>query len=281
MEFNSNKFREIDKICDENEDFAEMILFYFENKIMNEMKNTNKTEKEFFDDENISEFLKFCLEFLELKFDKKKVINISILLSIAFVKCYLYKLIKFSYKNPDQLIDDNLFKGITKFGHKALKPFRTTVKYFMLKLLYSCCENLSNFSKLDLKPFYIMEREININNNFGFDYMLIPLQLNIKDDTYDSIRLKLNIRTDSEIITDDEINEEIKNNIDLFFCISINFLFSFYYNKNIYNDREDNQIYNWLSEKIKNQEIESINRNKDIEKIFFLFYEYRWKKKSI
>ena len=285
MEFNSNEFREIDKICDENEDFAEMILFYFENKIMNEMKNTNKTEKEFFDDENISEFLKFCLEFLELKFDKKKVINISILFSIAFVKCYLYKLIKFSYKNPDQLEDDNLFKGITKFGHKALKPFRTTVKYFMLKLLYSCCENLSNFSKLDLKPFYIMEREININNNFGFDYMLIPLQLNIKDDTYDSIRLKLNIRTDLEIIeiiTDDEINEEIKNNIDLFFCISINFLFSFYYNKNIYNDKEDNQIYNlynWISEKIKNQEIESINRNKDIEKIFFYFMNIDGKKK--
>ena len=273
LEFNSSEFQLVNEACNQNEDLAETILYYFESKIMSEMNKNNKNEKEIFNDGDIKEFLRCCIEFLESEFNQRNDKILSILFSIAFTKCFLNRIIKFSYNDVDSVQDNYLFDIILKLGQIALKPFRTTLKLYIIKLIFFYCGNLSDFSLYDLKQYYIRDGEIyqNIFKNYGFDFMFTPLKLNIKDEIYNSIMSKLYNKTYVEIIEDNEINEAIKNNLDLFFCVSTNFLFSYFYSKDILDNKEENQMNKWISEKIINNEIECIQKNKEIRKIFCYF----------
>ena len=282
LEFNSNEFIEVNKTSEEKENFAEMLLFYFENKIMSEMNKSNKKEKDFFSEENINQCLEFCLEFLELEFNQKNDKSLSVLFAISFVKSYLYKLIKYSYYNEEFLQDDYLFGRIMRLGQNSSKLFRTTLKLFIFKLLFRCCGNLSDFSIYDLKQYQIIERDIGQNfiKNYGFDYLFTPLKLGINDEVYNSIISKLYNQTQIEIVKENDINEGIKCNLDLFFCISVNFLFSFYYNKEILMNMDENkdEIYKWIEEKINSEENELLKKNKEIKNIITYFMDIDGKK---
>lgn len=75
-----------------------MIIFYFENKIMNEL-NKKQIEQEKYIEKNI-ESLRYFVDFIEKKYAViEKYSNLLYLnFAIAFVKCYIFELIKIMKK---------------------------------------------------------------------------------------------------------------------------------------------------------------------------------------
>ena len=88
----SSEFKEVNTVCENDENiFSEMILFYFENKIMNEFNKkypNEKEEKGFFSNEDIRKCFENCLKYLGKEYYGKKNF-LSIFYSLSFIK-YIY-----------------------------------------------------------------------------------------------------------------------------------------------------------------------------------------------
>ena len=268
LEFFSSEFFEVNKALEKGDNsFKEMILFYFESKIMEKMNIIFEEEK--FDLNYLTDYFLFCLQFHDKEYDNSQIF--SLYFSIAFIKCFIYKLIKYAYNLPEYIdpyiFRDKIFYAIkkNKLGH--------TLKMYIFKLIYHFCGNLKYFFKYNFNNLYFdgIEKEyfLKCNKVYGFDSLFIPLKLKTKDDMYNSIIIKLFNNEPIDIIHDKEINEAIKNNIDLLFCILVNFKFSFYiYKEYLYYDDE---IEKWILDKIDEKEIDAIKDKKEILKIFFYF----------
>ena len=97
-EFNSEIFNIINNYIKNEDSLNEMIIFYFENKIMNEL-NKKQIEQEKYFEKNI-ESLRYFVDFIEKKYAViEKYSNLLYLnFAIAFVKCYIFELIKIMKK---------------------------------------------------------------------------------------------------------------------------------------------------------------------------------------
>ena len=276
FKFDSIIFGEINKIFGNNNDIlSEMLLFYFENKIMKEIYKKNLKEENFFENANIRDNFIKCLEFLEKEYNKKNYI-LSVLFSIAFIKCFLYKLIKYVMDEPEHLkIDEIIFKYAIKFEDENCSPYRKSLQLYILKLLFHYSGNLHNYLNLKLNALHIddskIKEKIYIENykNYGLNSLLIPIKSNEDNKTYKIIILKIFQLKSMEIIIDQEINQAINNNIDLLFCVIANFHFSFYYDKDYFNTNEYNEIQIWF-ESIVDQ-IDILENNYLYKSIFKFF----------
>ncbi len=122
-----------------------------------------------------------------------------------------------------------------------------------------------------MESYHIDDLKNRLNSNgkdFGFDFLFIPLQLNTDNNVYNSIVKKF--FKSREIFDDIEIKEEIKNNIDILYCLLANFQFSRYYNKNYFSLTEYTKIKKYYSE-IKEQILQK--EGKIIENIFGYFID--------
>ena len=265
-QFNSEIFSEINSKCEESKDsLEEMLFFYFESKIMEELIK-NKEENKIYINKN--KYLNNFIGFLEKKIDKK--ISLSKIFAIAFVKCFLYKLIM-----QENDIDDayDLFNIILKFkeNDSILSKCRASIKFYVLKLIIYKNGNFSSFDELNLKKYYLydsFEKKINLKGKlFGFDFMFIPLKLNTDNKTYNSILNKF-FHQKKYFFEDEEIIEQINNNYDILFCLFANFHFSFYYNEDYFKYIEYKKFNESLYPKFKNK---FLNMDKNIEGLFSIF----------
>jgi hypothetical protein len=81
LKFDSTIFDEINQILGKNEDtLKEMLLFYFENKIMREINKKNMTDKNFFGNNKIRNSFITCIEFLGNEYNNRNNI-----LSVEYV----------------------------------------------------------------------------------------------------------------------------------------------------------------------------------------------------
>ena len=85
---------------------------------------------------------------------------LSLLYSISFVKCYLYKLIKFSKENSELIDGDLIFNKIIKFGDAKATPCKISLQLYILKLIYQSDGNLYDFLKHDLSKLHINDNNI-------------------------------------------------------------------------------------------------------------------------
>ena len=253
FQFNSDIFSEINNNCIKNEDtLGEMVFFYFENKVMNELNKKEKEERNYIE-RNI-ENLRYYLQFLEKNYyDIKKGNFLSIIFAVAFLKCYIYKVIKSIQENDENFRDfDYLFKDVLKFKENSSKisPFITSIKLYILKLLIYSNGNFSDIRELDLSKFWIndfKDKLDSIEKEFGFDYMLLPIQLDTNINIYNSIIQKFFNK--QNIFNDKNIIKEINNNVDILYCLFANFHFSYFYNKNYFFSQEyDNAKHYYFSE---------------------------------
>ena len=276
LQFNSGEFLEINKACEQDENiFSEMLMFYFENKIMRELGKIKMEEKEFFGNDDIRKYFEFCLNFIEKELYEKK--NwLSLLYSISFVKCYLYKLMKFSRENSELIDGDLIFNKTIKFGDAKATPCKISLQLYILKLIYQSDGNLYDFlkhdlSKLHINDNYIKEKYFDENHkNYGLDSLFIPLRKNEDDKAYEIIITKLFNLKPLEIIWEKDILDSIKNNnIDLFYCIMTNFHLSFFYDKEYFKTDVYKEMAEWYENTSK--DIDTLKNDELVKNIFSYF----------
>ena len=275
INFNSAEFSLVNKLYEIDEKyFGEMLLFYFENKIMKEL-NKRMIEEEGFLNNNLINIFKQYFEFLQTKYEEKNMKSISSLFSMAFVKCFLYKLIKLINDNAEFVMGvDYIIQNIIKFEVRSLNPFRSSINLYILKLIFLNCGNLYEYFRHNFNKYHIEffdEKEIigmQNYNPYGFDFLFIPEQKNIENKSYESIISKLFSLDPDKIINDNEIKLAINNNIDLIFCILVNFYFSYFCRKRNVFEYKFNKIKNWFMDILKKEPIEVLKNKKNIENIF-------------
>ena len=288
IKFNNELLNKMNETCKDEIDFEEMILFYFETKIMNILNEKyNKVkgnEKEII---NECKYLNACFGLLENEFNNNTKIkdNIKILYCIAFIKCFLNQLINYiytEYQNVNEL--ENIFKVIK--GSSIKDKLRTSFKLYVLKLFFNKCGNYYDFSKLELSNRYQIDyandadikelinnkQESRIKSSFGFDYLFMPIKekTNFNFIMNELIKIIINNNEDEK-----PLMEIIKNNydnldIDTFFCAISNVHFSFYYKNNYNNSEESEKINKFLINLINEKECNILNYNEMIKKIFLI-----------
>jgi len=291
IKFKNELFNKMSETCKDNIDFEEMILYYFETKIINILNEKyNKVKGNEKEMKNEYGYFKLCFSFLEEEYNKNPKVkaNVKILYCIAFIKCFLNKLINYiysEYQNVNEL--DNLFVKIIK-GSNASK-LSTSFKLYVLKLFFNKAGNYYDYSKLemanhyqinyiddnDIKELINNKQESSIKSNFGFDYLFMPIQ--------EKSNFKIIMDELIKIIENDEYNIEnekslmeiIKNkyenlDIDTFFCAISNIHFSFYYKNNYNNSEESEKINKFLINIINEKECNILNYNEMIKKIFLI-----------
>ena len=250
--------------------FEEMLLFYLENKFIKKI-DINKH----------LEIFEKCIEYLvdQLKSnDSAQNKDILKIISITFIKCFLYKYIHFIYTHPEI---KNAITDIFQFGNKQPKSFSNSLKLYVLKLIFHEHRRLFDLNDQIYKLFNIEIHQIEINNihnndlnkKFGFDYLFIPVKEN--NNCYELIKKRFSeILSDKyniteAILADNEIKEVIENNIDILFCIMANFHFSFCYDRKYFENhvcRDLGKLFDELKEKIN-----ILKNNESIKNIFIYF----------
>ena len=285
VDFNLRILTKINTKITERKELEELILYYFETKIINAFnrKYCNEYEKELYHDIKIRNILRPCLNKLEKDFRNNQV-NVSILFCLAFVKCFLNKLINSLYKNHELTGDVSyIFNNIKEKNNE----FGQAMQLYVLKLLfdgvdsyYDYIQNENNYEKSfqisynsneNLKSFKATKSDSS-EKNFGFDYLFIPT----KEENYEDFNFMLNKLKEikknniNDDIDDKELVKKINENqnLDIFYCALLNIHFSFLYRKNYINSDELSIINKWVSNKINKQEIEIFKENELVKKVF-------------
>ena len=246
----------------------EMILFYFETKITNIMNKELHDKNDFFENKNKKIYLNYFLNKLE-----NPDINNNYFLklySIAYIKSYFSKLINTIQDNNEE--EFNYEYVFEEIYNKNDSDFKTSISIYVLKLLFEKIGNIHNFeyyypkyaeklvNKLKDKGYWEFEKGTEIKGS-GFDFIILPC--NYKD-KFIEIYNGIANRTDNGngIKEDDFYNPDIIkkinkiNDIDFFYCLILNNIFSFYYQ--IY-FLDENHEYSKILEKMN-----KIITNKDI-----------------
>ena len=282
--FNLGAFRTINIKIEKRKDLEELILYYFEAKIINTFnkKFCNENRNNLYNDMMVRKILRACIRNLKNESEKNKV-NISILYSLAFIKCFFNKLIISLYENHELVSNMSfIFNNIIE-ENSAQFP---SIKLYILKLLFDNVDSYYDYCQKDYKTIF----QIDYNSNediknlkitqletsekyFGFDYIFIPTyEKNYEDFNFIQNKLteikKNNINND---IDDKELIQKINenSNTDIFYCSILNIHFSFLYRSSYNNESvELNNINKWLSDKINNQELEIFKENELIKQIY-------------
>ena len=283
-EYNNNNITEfynfslniIDKECNKSKDLEELILFYFESKLSKIIFSKNQknfVEKNIYLNGSMKNYLRQCLNLLEK--DSRNELNqenkkISILFSVAFVKCFLSNYIYYLRKKNQDLgnVDDINNEIITGYGNN---PFRTSMKLYILKLFYNILGNYKEFIQFNFTNYQInyfqnediqnlKDEENNFAHNkimYGFDNLFITLEskefeeyINIEKNLID-----LSSNNDNNLVS--IINNT--NNLDSFICAIINLFLSNYHNQNYFNSDEYKIISVCLIDNLNNNDFDKIN----------------------
>ena len=259
----------------------EIILYYFESKITNifsMIKNKFEIKRDFYQNEDIKNYLQKSLFLLEEEFHKKLNINnrrISILFNIAFIKSFLNDYINYLYNFNQEIgnvkdINENIIEG------NAINEFRTSIKLYVLKLFYKILGDYYDFFNFNYTHYqinYFQEEDIKnlsewnenneINNNkikiYGFDYLFLP----IKDEEIQElisiekrmINICQNNNNDNDLIT--MVNH--CSNMDIFLCSIINLFISNFKEKYYFDSNTYKNISSFLFDNLKNNKFIRIN----------------------
>ena len=289
FDFVSYEFNIINELCSTNEDFKEIIFYYFESNIMIRLNKIFQDNNIFFDDSDsvqaygIKEYFNKCLEFLD-NIDKNKINKyLSFLYTISFVKCFIYKIIEIYYQNLKEINGNNFFIQKNILNVNDNKEIRNALKLYIMKLIYQKCGNSFDFFNKDFSIYNIDIDDIKNKlynekyKDYRFDFMILPIQKAKEDIKFlNKIFLDLNNIKNGQKKIDEDINELInKCQIDELFCILVNLHFSFFIDSNYFYSKEYNNFSQWLEEQIKNDSISILKNNNFTKNIFIFFIELK------
>ena len=285
----------INEKCTEMNSFKEMMLFYFETKIImifNEIK-----EEILFSNQGYQDFLELSFKLLEDNLNSKNNSILHILFCIAFIKCFLYKLVDFMHNNLQRSKEANNILDIIKKRNNNI--FMKSIKVYILKLIFDKNGNFFDFRNF---PFQLHQIEYLTNEEelgdfvntkkieletykkyYGFDFMFIPNKEKSKNEIFGSIinqLLYLKKNSINNNYDDKELLEIINhhNDIDLLYCGLLNVHFSFFYMSDLVINNENNNNNNsefknmkdWMIKIIENSEIDSLKNNELLRDLLLL-----------
>jgi len=293
INFNKN-LDNINEKCKEMKSFEEMMLFYFETKIMmifNDIKENN-----LFNNQGYQNFLELSFKLLEDNLNSKNNSILHILFCISFIKCFLFKLVDYLYNNLQGAKEASNILNIIKIKNNNL--FIKSIKIYILKLIFDKKGNFFDFSYFSFAHHQIdfLENEeelgdivnkknIVIETNkkyYGFDFMFIPIKEKSKNEIFGSVinhLLYIKKNTKDNNFDDKELLEIINqnNDIDLLYCGLLNVHFSFLYKSNLVIDKENNNnniesknMKSWMLKIIDNSEIECLKNNEMLKDFLLL-----------
>jgi len=298
INFNKNMDNINDK-CTEMKSFKEMMLFYFETKIImifNEIK-----EEILFSNKRYQDFLELTFKLLEDNLNSKNNSILHILFCIAFIKCFLYKLVDFMYNNLQTSKEANNILDIIKKRNNNI--FMKSIKVYILKLIFDKNGNFFDFRNFPFKLHQIDDyltneeelgdlvntKKIEVETNkkyYGFDFMFIPNKEKSKSEIFGSVINQLLYIKKNSINNNYDDKELLKiinqhNNIDLLYCGLLNVHFSFFYMSNLVINNENNNnnnsefknMKNWMIKIIKNSEIDFLKDNELLRELLLLLAE--------
>ena len=298
INFSESKYDPIEKALNNSKepkitkDLEEVILYYFESKIMyifSIIKKELENRKDFFINEDMKNNFKKSLFILEEEFYRQLNINnkkLSLLFNIAFIKCFLsdyaFNLFNFNQEMGNMKeINESIIKG------NSNNPFRTMIKLYVLKLFYNLLGNYPEFIDFNYgnyQIYYFQEKEIknlynpddlyNINNPmfniYGFDDLFLPIKKN-EFDEFISIEKNMVDICQNKIKEKGDLIMMINHccNIDIFLCSIINIFLSNYKSKYYFQSSVYKNISSFLYDNITNDKLIRIkNMCKDILLLF-------------
>ena len=267
----------------QNIDFKEMLLFYFETKIMNILDTSFNENEDFSLDNTKYYYLEYFLDYLERNNSSNRDELIK-LFAIAYIKCYYSKIINILCNNNNELSKkffESLYEGNSN-------EFKISMMLYVLKLVY---ENIGNVNGLEVGNGYIQStfhgiiqkikdvgywdfEKVLKNKNSGFDFIIFP------NKDIDIFFKELNEILETKKNCLDQINYDEKfiktinefNDIDSLYCVLLNTVFSLIYQN--YSHEDNKKIIKWLNEIINKNEIQILKSNQILTKIFqFLINE--------
>ena len=281
--------------------FEEMILFYFEKKIMMMLNKNYNNARDLIVEENIDILKKYQTELSNYKKDYNQRNTTKKLYYIAFIKCFYYKLVKYLCEVNKGDISD-IVKYIRVI---SVKEFKITLEMYIYKLFFDNIGNYNGFKSFGFNDLYQIDFIANdkdlesiISNNilesdkncYGFDYLFLPIKHNFldeqkhdiifnikeKDNKNYSLLLKglLKIANNNETNNPgliEIINNNNDENIDFFYCGVLNVHLSNYYKDNYFMKDQYKNMNNWINEIIVNKKINILNENEILSKILLLF----------
>ena len=284
-------FETINEICRDKDKkiFEEMLLFYLETKIMVQFNKqyNNKNEQNLFENERIKKYLELFLLKLgkgSLDTNNKPGGTILKLYCIAFIKCFLNKMVNFSFQNKQQIKSiKSIVNDIIKKGNYNDK-LKTSIKIYILKIFFDNIGNYYDFRNYNFTEHeieYIEDKDIELIINqkegeslskaYGFDYMIIPNKKsnkkyfafvieklmkikknNNENEVYDEKEDLGKKEDDQDLMNiinktkngNNDIDKDDDIDIDLLYCGLLNIHFSFYYFPKYFLDNNVNNDIN-------------------------------------
>ena len=237
----------INSLINENKEnivLKEVLLYLFENAINSYFENCGNKIKEKKDNNNkfiLKEpfkYFKICIEYLDNN-ENDNILNV--LYYIAYVKCFLNKLIDLIYHNINELGDIREFNDYLKSKDNK---FRKVIKLYILKIFYILYfKNIKDFIENDWDHHQIKYKsEFKFEeNSCNLEYLFIDIN---KKDDFDNLLNKFKqiqekgFREYTKDIKDEIINN---NNLLIFYDICVYKMISNLINKNYLFD--NNSVY--------------------------------------
>ena len=280
VEFYSKIFQKIDMHINNNIELEEMFLFYFESKI-SKILDTSGNEDEIVQKNNSKYYyLQFFIDNLGNLLESRNSNNILKLYSIAYIKCYYSKLIRYLNEHNQDILNKNFFEEIYD---GRINKFKISMMIYVLKLAFEIKGDINEFETdmnyrqifekikeiLKDKGYLINSQEM-MKNEYGFDFIILPNNNEkLFFEMFDKIIEEKRISFDKDKYNNDFI-ETIKKSkdIDLLYCLLLNIFFSFYHYDGP--DDENEKFLSKFSQMINNKKIEILNNNELLTEILQL-----------
>ena len=237
----------------ENSVIIDEILLYLFESYVNSYFDSIKGNEELIIKETLFglslEYLNKSLIFIDTILKQKDNIlyeHLGFLLSVAYSKCYLVRLVDIIMNDKTLIIAGNLEIRMKTIEGNDKNKFRYVLKIFILKLIRTKFKDYDSFLKFDFSKIQI--EFINNKEEFNFDekientldYMFIPID-NIEK--FDEAFQKFTNEKEYFI----SLIKGQKNGFDIFICLLINLFISKYIKENyIQNNKKTlDNLLNW------------------------------------
>jgi hypothetical protein len=224
--FKETSLASLDKKCSSSQLLKERLLYYFETNI-NKIFIENYKENEFIKSEKIKKYIEKIRDYFKNKPEDTNLNeNINLLFFISFLKVFFTKYIEvIQSKNNlresiyDEYLTENSFQ------------LTNSLSYFILKLYLGEDGNFLDFLKLNkisIPNDIIKTIAKDINKNFGFDYLVLPLNKNNAEIVTEiSSQIMYCVNDSKKFQNDINIMDGInKNDTDILYCIISNLFLS-------------------------------------------------------
>ena len=265
-------FKHLDyKIAEKN-----FLKFYTDNKILFKLGKEPKYFTGVLFDKSFNTF-KILVEHLENIIIRKNNNNLSKLYAISYIKLYLKYFVNYINEKKTKIEENKVI--INFICTENICNFRKVLKIYILKLFNNLSENYEQFQNYKFEEVGInFHEEFNLknkdnNNSNILNYCLMTLDNDNDMSNYNEESINFEILRNNKFLKDEHLLlKNISNfGIDTFICISINRIIINLGYKQLKNEEEFMNFFNFVSKKLNGK----YEWNQYLKNLLFLFFDLK------